>query len=620
MPILSNIQRRTVTGRVLLGAFYVVLIFGACGMVYPFLLMVAGSFKTAVDLHEVDIVPRFLTDREALFRKYCEQRYGKIPEFMAATRSQNSTGQWLYSYKNLALPESSERMICDWEQFLGEARGRWPSYYWSLGHVHALRGISELTYQYIQSLKEAFPHAPRIEFEVALTSEGWQSQNYRMPQGSYGEVYRKFRNRLSPRYFYPVSVEGSYAAEFLTAAYGNGPDGAVRLDQDFGTNYRSPLEAELPPSIPAGHKERELWERFVRDYLSPRFIHYDAALLPAYRAFLEGKYSDIAALNHAYGTSSAQWTEVEFPTPSQMQESRLNDLTAFQRNLPSLDGLHIQSPDFEWRKWLDQKYGGDLEALNQAWGTHYVMWGRIQMPLLAYDGVQLDRHKESILWDYLTRNYKFAWDQIVGNSNGLKNTLLFCFLNILTALLVNPLAAYALSRFQPRWGTAALFIMMATMAFPAEVTQIPSFLLLRELGWLNTFAALVIPSAASGYSIFLLKGFFDSLSQDLYEAASLDGCGEVRAFLVITVPLSLPILAVVALSAFTAAYGSFMFALLVCQKESMWTMMVYLYQMQQNYDSPIIFASLTIAAIPTLLVFIACQNVIMKGIVVPIEK
>ena len=65
---------------------------------------------------------------------------------------------------------------------------------------------------------------------------------------------------------------------------------------------------------------------------------------------------------------------------------------------------------------------------------------------------------------------------------------------------------------------------------------------------------------------------------------------------------------------------SFMFALLVCQKESMWTLMVYIYQLQQSYYTPIVFASLVIAAIPTLVVFVLCQNVIMKGIVVPVEK
>ena len=84
--------------------------------------------------------------------------------------------------------------------------------------------------------------------------------------------------------------------------------------------------------------------------------------------------------------------------------------------------------------------------------------------------------------------------------------------------------------------------------------------------------------------------------------------------------LSKPILSVIALSSFTAAYANFMMAFLLCQDKSMWTMMVYLYQLQQTSSQAVGFAALIIAAIPTLLVFIFCQNIIIKGIVVPSEK
>ncbi len=130
----------------------------------------------------------------------------------------------------------------------------------------------------------------------------------------------------------------------------------------------------------------------------------------------------------------------------------------------------------------------------------------------------------------------------------------------------------------------------------------------------------MIPIAANGYSIFLLKGFFDSLPKDLYESATLDGASELRVFTTIAIPLSGPILAVVALQAFTFSYGAFMFSMLICQKESMWTMMVYIYQLQIQYNPQIVYAALVVAAIPTLFVFIFCQNIIMRGIVVPVEK
>ena len=84
--------------------------------------------------------------------------------------------------------------------------------------------------------------------------------------------------------------------------------------------------------------------------------------------------------------------------------------------------------------------------------------------------------------------------------------------------------------------------------------------------------------------------------------------------------LSKPILAVIALNAFTAAYSNFMMALLICQDEKMWTLMPWLYQLQQRSGEGVVYSSLIIAAVPTLLIFLFCQNIIMRGIVVPVEK
>jgi multiple sugar transport system permease protein len=182
------------------------------------------------------------------------------------------------------------------------------------------------------------------------------------------------------------------------------------------------------------------------------------------------------------------------------------------------------------------------------------------------------------------------------------------------------LAAYALSRFRLKYTNQILLFLLATMAFPAEVAMIPNFLMIKELGLLNTFWALVLPGVANGFGIFLLKGFFDSLPPELYEAGIMDGASEMTMFWRITLPLSKPILAVLALTAFTVAYGEFMYAFLVCQKQEMWTLMVFLYEFQQQASVPLVLTSLVLASIPTLVVFIFCQNIILRGIVVPSFK
>ena len=190
---------------------------------------------------------------------------------------------------------------------------------------------------------------------------------------------------------------------------------------------------------------------------------------------------------------------------------------------------------------------------------------------------------------------------------------------MLFTLTINPITAYALSRFKLKAANKLLLFLLATMAFPAEIAMIPNFLLLRDLHLLNTFWALVLPGMANGFSIFLLKGMFDGLPQDLYEAAELDGANEATIFWHITMPLVKPFLAYLSLGTFIAAYSSFVFAFLLCPQEKMWTLMVYLQQMDWA-SQPIQFAAFVLASIPTLVVFITCQRIIMEGIILPTEK
>ncbi len=219
-------------------------------------------------------------------------------------------------------------------------------------------------------------------------------------------------------------------------------------------------------------------------------------------------------------------------------------------------------------------------------------------------------------------NYRLVGSYLFVRSRAFVNTLLLVALSVLAGLLVNPLAAYALSRFRLPGTEKILLFLLATMAFPAAVTAIPGFLLIRDLGLMNTLAALVLPTAASGMSIFILKGFFDALPRELYEAAQIDGASEFTVFLKITLPMTTPILAVNALNHFIAAYNSWEWAFLVCQKESNWTIAVWMYQLSQQMGAQpwCVMAGFVLVSIPTAAVFLLCQKVILRGIVLPSMK
>lgn len=236
--------------------------------------------------------------------------------------------------------------------------------------------------------------------------------------------------------------------------------------------------------------------------------------------------------------------------------------------------------------------------------------------------VQFIEHGNRDFYRSLFANYRLVGQYLFRRGRAFANTLALVLLSILAHLTVNPLAAYALSRFRLKGTERILLFLLATMAFPTAVTAIPGFLLVRDLGLLNTLAALVLPTVASGMSIFILKGFFDALPRELYEAAAIDGASEWTVFRKITLPMTTPILAVNALNSFVAAYNSWEWALLVCQKESQWTLAVWMYQMSQQMGGRpwCVMAGFVLVSIPTAVVFLACQKVILRGIVLPSMK
>jgi len=273
----------------------------------------------------------------------------------------------------------------------------------------------------------------------------------------------------------------------------------------------------------------------------------------------------------------------------------------------------------EWDRFVRERLPTHLRAdpVETQW-TRRV--GAVPMPMEAVERAYVASAATALRQEFSGRNYAFVLDYILINGRAVGNTLLFVALVILTQLIVNPLAAYALSRYPIRASGKILIFLLATMAFPAEVAMIPSFLLLKDFGLLNTFAALVLPAAASGYMIFLLKGFFDSLPAELFEAGQIDGAPESQMMMRIALPLSKPVLGYMALLAFMGAYGAFMYAFLVAQDQRMWTLMVFIYQLQLTAPKAVMMAALTLAALPTLVVFLLAQRVIMRGIVLPGER
>jgi ABC-type glycerol-3-phosphate transport system permease component len=384
------------------------------------------------------------------------------------------------------------------------------------------------------------------------------------------------------------------------------------------------LEGEMPR---ANMREQQDWILFVREHADPTSVAVRGASQTEFLKFLAGKFPgpdegvDIAAVNAAYATAYEKVRNIYPSRTLPANPTYREDWIAFVRDHVSGRFLEVNA-DAEHEAWVGFLRGRyeTPAKLNDAWEMRYAAFATVPVDHWEMDTFHFRAHKSDIFWEFFTRNYSMVFDEMLVNGNAIINTIIYCALSIGVALLVNPLAAYAMSRYKLPTTYKIILVLMLTMAFPPMVMGIPTFLLLKNLNLLNTFFALVLPTAADGYFIFLLKGFFDSLPQELFESATIDGAKERQIFWNIAMALSKPIMAVIALNAFNRAYRNFMMAFLYCQDHSMWTLMVHIYQLIQRSNMGVGFAALVIASIPTFAVFVFCQNIIIRGIVVPTEK
>lgn len=380
-------------------------------------------------------------------------------------------------------------------------------------------------------------------------------------------------------------------------------------------------------------------------------------LTQQYQAWVQARYDSIEALNRAYSEENSSWLTVlppvemyERKTWNPPKTTKFSEWNEFKSSLPVEFRIPL-SRHYLWISYVRSTYENQIAKVPSAFvgsaktfETLPVLpieqlpkkfWDSLRPELASYNrdastsqpSVNLQAetdfvktHSSEIKKEFAGRNFRYVWSYLSSNGRAIRNTVILCFLTVVVHLFFNAAAAYALSRFPNRHTYKILLLLLATMAFPAEVAMIPSFLLLKSFGLLNTFAALVLPTAASGYMIFLLKGFFDSLPREVFESGELDGAPEITLFRKIALPMSRAVLGYVSLLSFMAAYGAFLFAFLVCQDKKMWTMMVAIYQLQLVAPKSVVMAALTLAAIPTLLVFLFSQKIILRGIVLPGEK
>ena len=202
------------------------------------------------------------------------------------------------------------------------------------------------------------------------------------------------------------------------------------------------------------------------------------------------------------------------------------------------------------------------------------------------------------------------------------NSALVALLTVIGSLISCSLVAYAFARLKSRLSRPLFIVMLSTMMLPGQVTLIPIFILFRNLGWIDSFASLVVPSFfGTAFYIFMLRQFFLSIPRELEDAARMDGCGTWGVFWHVVLPLSRSALAAVAIFAFMAAWNDFYGPLILLSSEGKRTaaLALAIFNIAKGTDSGNrmhwAMAAATLTIIPTLLIFYRAQKYFVQGIV-----
>lgn len=183
-------------------------------------------------------------------------------------------------------------------------------------------------------------------------------------------------------------------------------------------------------------------------------------------------------------------------------------------------------------------------------------------------------------------------------------------------LLLNSLAGYALARLQFRGRDFWFFLILAVLAVPTQVTLIPTFLILKTLGWLNSYQGLIVPVMVNATYIFMMRQFFVSFPKSLEEAATLDGLTRWGIFWRIVLPLAKPALATQAVLVFMSSWNNFLLPIVVMFDPEMFTLPLGLNTFKGNYISywNYIMAASMIFTLPVLVIYAFFNRYFIQGI------
>jgi multiple sugar transport system permease protein len=212
-------------------------------------------------------------------------------------------------------------------------------------------------------------------------------------------------------------------------------------------------------------------------------------------------------------------------------------------------------------------------------------------------------------------NYRELFAQ-TGMGRYLVNSVVLTTAVTLASLLVNVAAGYAFAKLRFAGRDRIFKLLLGALVIPSQVAMVPLFLLLKQLGLVNTYGGVIVPALASIFGIFVVRQYALTVPDDLLEAARIDGASEFRIFHAVILPMLQPIVVTLAVFTSLGTWNDFMWPLIVLNDSELYTLPVALASLSREHvqDNELMMAGAVLTTLPVLLVFLALQRYYIQGI------
>jgi multiple sugar transport system permease protein len=212
-------------------------------------------------------------------------------------------------------------------------------------------------------------------------------------------------------------------------------------------------------------------------------------------------------------------------------------------------------------------------------------------------------------------NYRELFSR-AGMLRYLANSLLLAAAVTLLSLVLNTMAGYAFAKLAFAGRERIFKLLIGALVIPGQVAMMPLFLMLKEMGLVNSYGGIVVPAMAGIFGIYLVRQYARTVPDELIEAARVDGAGELRIFATVVVPLLRPVLASLAVFTFLGSWNDFMWPLIVLTDEDLQTLPVALASLSREHvqDNELMMAGSVVTVLPVLVLFLLLQRHYIQGL------